>query len=710
MAVRLGKRVERQLLTLLASFALAPIAALAYLGLHDGSQSILFGSVSRFSQITAGFAIITLFSGSWLTVRMLRRRFKPLTDLEEVTRMLARGDYSQRVNIKTNDEFESLGRAFNEMTNQLEASLISSQSVADIDRLILSAADLDLVVRKVLISARMDAVEVTLILRPDPSSVRLNTYRLENRNLVEDSIGLIETTQDSLRHVDGYRSIAERLCGEQIVECLPIAAEGTISGVLAATSMRSLTASESKRLTDLADRLSVAVTNIKRSESLYQQAHFDALTGLINRHAFEDRLRESISRSWRGEQGAILFIDLDRFKKVNDTEGHKAGDRLLVLISDRLRETLREVDSIARLGGDEFGVIVPGCDDEKSVSKLCERIIAAIAKPIVVDRMEHHVGASIGVALFPHDGQSVEDLVMKADSAMYRAKESGGAKFAFFDDSLNEANRHRVFVESRLRQAIKHGELEVHFQPKLKLEGRSVTSGEALMRWTDSKLGEVSPVTFVPIAEETNLIHEFMSILVERTADLYAAADRQGVHIDHIALNTSSKQLMSEGFALSLLSMLDRRCLPHANIEIEVTESVFARDTQSVVRELEILRTAGMKIALDDFGTGFSSLNMLRELPLDVVKIDRSFITELETSDQARILVQHLISIAATLGKQVVAEGVETEVQLKHLVNAKCDYVQGYLIAKAKPQDEFIVMLSNWQATAASDQRKLVQR
>lgn len=707
MAVRLGKRVERQLLTLLASFALAPIAALAYLGLHDGSQSILFGSVSRFSQITAGFAIITLFSGSWLTVRMLRRRFKPLTDLEEVTRMLARGDYSQRVNIKTNDEFESLGRAFNEMTNQLEASLISSQSVADIDRLILSAADLDLVVRKVLISARMDAVEVTLILRPDPSSVRLNTYRLENRNLVEDSIGLIETTQDSLRHVDGYRSIAERLCGEQIVECLPIAAEGTISGVLAATSMRSLTASESKRLTDLADRLSVAVTNIKRSESLYQQAHFDALTGLINRHAFEDRLRESISRSWRGEQGAILFIDLDRFKKVNDTEGHKAGDRLLVLISDRLRETLREVDSIARLGGDEFGVIVPGCDDEKSVSKLCERIIAAIAKPIVVDRMEHHVGASIGVALFPHDGQSVEDLVMKADSAMYRAKESGGAKFAFFDDSLNEANRHRVFVESRLRQAIKHGELEVHFQPKLKLEGRSVTSGEALMRWTDSKLGEVSPVTFVPIAEETNLIHEFMSILVERTADLYAAADRQGVHIDHIALNTSSKQLMSEGFALSLLSMLDRRCLPHANIEIEVTESVFARDTQSVVRELEILRTAGMKIALDDFGTGFSSLNMLRELPLDVVKIDRSFITELETSDQARILVQHLISIAATLGKQVVAEGVETEVQLKHLVNAKCDYVQGYLIAKAKPQDEFIVMLSNWQATAASDQRKL---
>jgi diguanylate cyclase (GGDEF)-like protein len=710
MAVRLGKRVERQLLTLLVSFALVPLAAFAYLGLHDASRPMLFGSVAQFAQIIAAFSFVLLAAIGYLIVRMLRRRFKPLTDLENITRRLARGDYSKRVNVNPADEFASLGRAFNDMTNQLEESLISSQAVADIDRLILSAADLDLVVRKVLSSARMNAVEITLILRPDPSSLRLATYRLDGRNLVEDSIGLIEITDDSLRQVDGYRSIAKRICGENMLDCLPVEAEGTIAGVLAASSMRSLTGSESKRLTDLADRLSVAVTNIKRSDSLYQQAHFDALTGLINRHAFEDRLRENISRSWRGEQGAILFIDLDGFKKVNDTEGHKAGDRLLELIGERLRETLREVDSIARLGGDEFGIIVPGCDNEKSVAHLCERIITAVAKPMVVDRMEHAVGASIGVALFPHDGQSVEELVMKADSAMYRAKESGGANFAFFDDTLNEANRHRVLIESRLRGAIKRNELELHFQPKLKLDGRTVTSGEALLRWTDAKLGQVSPATFVPIAEETNLIHEFMSILVDRTADLFFTADRKGVHIEHIAINTSPKQLMTEGFALSLLSMLDRRSLPHANIELEVTESVFARDTQLVVRELEILRTAGMKIALDDFGTGFSSLNMLRELPLDVVKIDRSFITELETSDQARALVRHLISIAATLGKQVVAEGVETEVQLQHLVDAQCDYVQGFLIAKAKTEADFIDMLSNWQATESAHQLKLVDR
>ncbi|MEM8768517.1 MAG: EAL domain-containing protein, partial [Pseudomonadota bacterium] len=463
-----------------------------------------------------------------------------------------------------------------------------------------------------------------------------------------------------------------------------------------------------KQLTDLADRLSVAITNIQRSEILFQKAHFDELTGLINRHAFQEKLREHISRSWRGEQGAVLFIDLDGFKKVNDTEGHKAGDRLLVIIADRLRECLREVDTIARMGGDEFAVIVPGCDDEKSISHLCERIIGSAIQPVVVDRMEHNIGASIGVAVFPDDGQKVDELIMKADSAMYRAKEAGRSRFAFFDDTLNEASKHRVLVESRLRGALSRGELQLHFQPKLRLADRSVTSAEALIRWSDDLLGDVPPDQFVPIAEETNLIHDFTAVQVNKTADLIAAADSVGVRLDHVAINASAKQLMTEGFAMSLLSMLDARMLPHNKIEIEVTESVFAHDKDMVVQELQILQAAGIKIALDDFGTGFSSLNMLRELPLDVVKIDRSFITEIESSDQARILAQHLISIATTLGKEVIAEGVETEVQLKHLEEANCHYVQGYLVSQAKTTEDFLHLLANWQNEETRPKLKLV--
>ena len=701
MAGRIGRRIENQMVSLAGIVALVPLIGIAYFLFQDHDGVLLRLHPVSVAAGLAASILFTFFAVRLALVWVLRRRLKLLDDMEDVTRRLGRGEYAERIDAEAANEFASLGHAFNEMAEQLETSFQTSQAVADIDRLILSSAGLEPVIRRVLASAKIDTGEISLILRPLASSVRLATYRLQRRQLVEDSVGLAEVSEDSLKDIDGYYSIAERLGSERIRECLPIASDGVIAGVLVASGPRVLSAAESKRLTDLSERLSVALTSMAHSDSLYEQAHFDSLTGLINRHAFEDKLQESVSRSWRGEHGAVLFIDLDGFKKVNDTEGHKAGDRLLVSIGDRLRDCLREVDTIARLGGDEFAVIVPGCGDEKSVSKLCERIVSAIVKPIVVERMEHAVGASIGVALFPDDGQNVEELVMKADSAMYRAKESGGAKFAFFDDSLNEANHHRVLVESRLRKALQRESLELHFQPKLRLTDRSVDSAEALMRWNDAALGAVEPATFVPIAEETNLIHAFTEVLISKTADLMLEADRIGVRLDHVAINVSAKQLMTEGFALTLLSTLDRRNLPHHNIEIEVTESVFVKDTRLVVHELEILRSAGVLIALDDFGTGYSSLNMLRELPLDVVKIDRSFITELEASDQARILVQHIISIADALGKTVVAEGVETEVQLQHLVDANCHYAQGFLISKAKSQPEFLRLVADWQKVHA---------
>ena len=698
---RPGWRLARSLITTISVFALIPIGALIYLGSgHFGASDTSTGTntILLLARISAVVSVVALIVTTMLVRDQIRRSLKPLRAFENAIKRLSRGEYAHRLKVDPGNEFSRLFQRFNLMTNQLESSVRSSQSVADIDRLILSSADLETVLLKVLLTARMSTVEIDLVLRLDMNTTSLSKYHLNKRSLHEEPIHQLNISEDTLKDVAGYHEIAQRVCGDDIKACLPIAAESTITGVLVARARRPLEASESKQLTDLADRLSVAFTNIKRSETLYQKAHFDDLTGLINRHAFEDKLREQISRSWRGEQGALLFIDLDGFKKVNDTEGHKAGDRLLIEISGRLKISLREVDTIARLGGDEFAVIVPGCESEKSVSQLCERLIASMIKPIVVDRMEHTVGASIGVAMFPDDGQTVEELVMKADSAMYRAKETGRARFEFFDDTLNEANRHRVMVESRLRGALKRGELNLHFQPKLRLEDHRIDSAEALLRWTDDELGVVSPDIFVPIAEETNLVHDFTAVQVEHTANLFAAADAAGVKLEHIALNASTKQLMTDGYAMTLLSQLDRRGLPHRCIEIEVTESVFAEDTRTAIRELEILQSAGIRVALDDFGTGFSSLNMLRELPLDVVKIDRSFVTELETSDQARILVQHLISIATTLGKEVVAEGVETEIQLQHLREANCHYVQGYLVAKAKPIEEFLQMVGDWQS------------
>jgi len=698
MSIQIRKRVERQLLTL-GSFGLITFAALLFAVLGDGVLPELFEPKFSTSRIATIGLSVALFLVLIASLHLLQSKQKTLIQFEEATRRLTSGDYSRRIDLDLRSEFRTLASAFNDLTDQLEESLLTSHSLADIDSLILSGATLEVIIRRVLSAAQMDALEVTLLLRPDMSAVQVIMYSLSGKSLKENVVSLLDMSSDALRDVDGFRSLHRRVSSDEVLDCYPVTCDESIAGVLVATGHRNLNASESKRLTDLVDRLSVAITNIRRSESLYQQAHFDALTGLINRRAFEDRLKESLSRSWRGENGVLLFIDLDGFKKVNDTEGHEAGDRLLIMISERLREAIRPEDIIARLGGDEFAIIAPGCGEDKSVSHLCDRIITAVTQPIVVDRIEHSVGASIGVVLYPNDSTNFDELVMKADSAMYRAKEMGGSRFAFFDDSLNEMNKQRVLIESRLRNAIRDSVLEVHFQPKLHLKDWSINNVEALLRWQDEKLGNVEPTTFVEIAEETGLIHEVMPILVDRTADLIASAEGAGVDIGTVALNASPKQLMTEGFALATLSLLDRWSLAHEKIEIEVTETVFARDTEQVVNELEILRTAGMKIALDDFGTGYSSLNMLRELSLDVVKIDRAFITELETSAQARAMVQHLIRIAGTLGLEVVAEGVETDVQLQHLLESDCDYIQGWLISRAIPKDELLDLLLNRQGS-----------
>jgi diguanylate cyclase (GGDEF)-like protein len=698
MPASLGKKTRRQVL-LLSALVVLTFAGLFY-GSVNGGWQLVDSLGSRTMLTTLGFACILLCIAITAIV-LLHRKQNLLDRFEEAARDVVKQDYASRIDIAQHHEFRALGRILNDLVDQLDDSLDTRRSLAEIDSLILSGADITAIIRRSLIAASLDAVETRLLLRQDPRSTELLMHKLDGVKVITKPVAELNITEEALADPDYYRELASRECGE-VLDCYPISCEEQLAGALFAAGHRSLTASESKRLDDLVDRLSVAMTNIKRSDTLYQQAHFDALTGLINRRAFEERLKESLARSHRNERGALLFIDLDGFKKVNDTEGHEAGDQLLIRVGERLRGVMRPEDTIARLGGDEFAIIATGCGDDASIETLCERVITSVTGPVVVDRMEHSIGTSIGVARYPADGQSLEEIVMKADSAMYKAKQQGGSRFAFFDDSLKEANNHRILVETRLRNAIKEQRLELHFQPKLNLKTWTVDCAEALLRWRDDDLGDVSPNEFIPIAEDTGLIHDIMPIIVEQTTNLLARAEEQGVLIDSIAINASPKQIMTEGFALSILSLLDLRNTPHEKVEVEVTESVFAQDMSQVLTELHILRMAGIRVALDDFGTGYSSLNMLRELPLDVVKIDRAFITELESSDQARSMLKHLIDIASVLGLKVVAEGVETDTQLQYLHDNECDYVQGWLISKALSNVDFLDTMREWQSPQPS--------
>ncbi len=652
----------------------------------------LLKDIALLSTLACAVGLLAL---SWLSLWLFYREQRSLARFEQAAQKLVKRDRSVPFEADEYEEFPGLVSVVNELIGQLDQSTEAQRSLSEIDSLILSGADMTAIIRRCLIAAKVDGLETRLLMRPDMDSQQLMMHRLDGLKVITEVVPVLDKSPDALNNLDHYWQVAATRT-DNVLECYPIACDEQLAGVLFAAGLRNMGAMETKRLTDLVDRLSVAVTNITHAETLYQQAHFDPLTGLLNRRAFEDRLKESLARSRRDETGVLLFIDLDGFKKVNDTEGHEAGDKVLVKVAERLRAAMRPEDIIARLGGDEFAIIAPGSADENSITAICERIVASVAGPVVVDRMEHTIGTSIGVARYPDDGYELDEVVMKADSAMYRAKENGGSRFDFFDDSLKEANDHRILVENRLRSAIKQHDLALYFQPKLNLEKWTLTSSEALLRWSDEQLGDVNPGEFIGVAEDTGLIHNIMPLIVDGTTNVLKQAEDKGINIESIAINASPKQIMTEGFALSILSMLDMRGVPHEKIEVEVTESVLAQDMAQVLSELHILRMAGIKVALDDFGTGYSSLNMLRELPLDTVKIDRAFITELETSDEARRMLKHLIDIAKVLGLQVVAEGVETDVQLQYLIEHRCDIAQGFLISQALTEPDYLHMIAEW--------------
>jgi diguanylate cyclase (GGDEF)-like protein len=658
---------------------------------HQEATAAL-GSVSLVGKILPLLIGVICLLITFVAIHTMRVRFRPLATLEAATHKVERGDYSLRINIQSGDEFESLGHAFNRMLERLQRSFLTLKSLADIDRMILSATKAEDIVLSVLKVANDGEATVSLLVwrsQPQPAYVH---YEMVDGRMRARALADIQRHQGGLADIDELLGTLRDEAHLEFDHWLPLVMEKELGGLLLMqTGAKAVSADLLKMMSDLGDRLAVAFTNIERASTLYKQANFDPLTGLINRYAFEDALRHAVLQAERDEtRGAVLFIDLDRFKHVNDTEGHKAGDRLLVQVAKRLTRCVRANDTLARLGGDEFAVVVHRFDQDAELIGMCERLVAAIGRPMVVDRIEHSVTASIGVALFPAPGHAIEQLLMRADTAMYRAKANGGSSFAFFDQALNDTTRERVLIESRLRRALRNGELDVHFQPKLHLSSWRVRSAEALLRWNDEELGSVSPAQFVPIAEETGLVRDFSELVARRAAAALHELAKQGIEFDHISINASGKELLAEGYARRLMDTIETTGLQLSQFEFEVTESVFIGDSAQVRSELAQLKLAGASIALDDFGTGYSSLNMLRSLPLDTLKIDRSFVVALSQSEEARSLARHIIEIARILNKAVVAEGPETDEEVALLASFGCDYVQGFAIARPMPLTELI--------------------
>ncbi|MBX9848086.1 MAG: EAL domain-containing protein, partial [Rhodocyclaceae bacterium] len=392
-----------------------------------------------------------------------------------------------------------------------------------------------------------------------------------------------------------------------------------------------------------------------------------------------------------GYFAAVVFIDLDNFKFINDSLGHQAGDRLLVEIARRLKACLRETDTVARYGGDEFVLVLNNYYESAAIARLLDRVLAEIAQPIDVGNdgnvQELLVTCSIGVSLYPSDGETAATLVKSADAAMYLAKEQGKSNFQFFTRKLGTQATERVILESRLRRAIARNEIRVAYQPKVDCDGRLV-GFEALVRWLSADLGLVPPDKFIPIAEETGLI-ESISEFVLRTALTQARQWKEQNYTGiHMAVNLSARLFDNSRVHEMVERILLETGLPGEYVELELTESTVMRDVDRFVTELHKLRSLGVSIAIDDFGTGYSSLAYLQRMPIDTLKVDKAFIRELSQRPSHVSIAAAIVSLAHSLGLKVVAEGVETESQYAHLIKLGCNEFQGYLFSKPQLADE----------------------
>jgi diguanylate cyclase (GGDEF)-like protein len=425
---------------------------------------------------------------------------------------------------------------------------------------------------------------------------------------------------------------------------------------------------------------------------LVHQATHDALTGLPNRAAIEDRLARLFEMSLSTKSVALLFLDLDRFKLVNDTLGHSVGDDLLVAVSQRLTHNIRGGDLVGRVGGDGFVILVDGIRDSDEATEIAERTRLGFSTPFRVRNMDIPMSASVGVAYRSavDIDLNVEEVLRDADTAMYQAKGSGGDAVAVFDASMRERVARRLELEHELRRAVERRELEVHFQPIVQIPSARVTGFEALLRWNHPHLGAISPDVFIPVAEDTGLIVDIGAWVIDESCKHLAELRRLIPATENIsvAVNVSARQLRDASLLDQVARALLRHSLPASCLVLELTESLVMEDVRVFTSVLSALRDCGVRIAIDDFGTGYSSLAYLRQLPVDKVKIDRSFITDLSDGGAGTSLVAAVVTIARSLGLSTVAEGVETDAQVALLHQLGCDEAQGFRYAEARPASE----------------------
>ena len=675
-----GERSWSVVATELESDALAPIVAL---------ESMLFA-------ITG----VAFLLAAVVSLTQVLRIVRPLNAARDATRRVADKDFSARINLERNHDLGELAHSFNTMAARLGGEFTALMTLADIDQAILSRLDLDRVIETVVMRMRevvpADYVSVAIVDRNAPAMVRIYTcdqaqgaLELERCAFSRGDTEVLLAYPDGLwldraQAVTPYLGPVVKL-GAASLLVLPIVWQRDVVGtvVLGFAKAVMLTDDERGRARNLGDRVGVAFATAAKDEQLYFQANYDPLTALPNRLFFMDQLGRRLAQAQREpRQFALLVIDLDHFKLINDTLGHEAGDDVLRQAAERLRQCVRETDTAARLGGDEFAIVLPHVKSARDPESVAQHIIETMAVPFRAAGTEQFLNASIGIALHPADGMTPEELLRNADTAMYRAKESGRGRYIYFEERMNIAALERVSLERQLRVAIERSEFSLWYQPQLDVRTGRISAAEAFLRWDCPGRETRTPADFLQLAEETGLIEPIGEWVLREACRQFRAWQTEGLALPRVAINVSLRQFRHAGFVERLQAILQTTGMAPEALELEITEALLHESNSGSAALIAPLDAMGVQFALDDFGIGYSSLASIKRFPLSTVKIHQSFVSDLGLGDDSGSVAAAIIAGAHAFGKRVVAEGVETNQHAQALARLGCDHLQGHFCSR----------------------------
>jgi diguanylate cyclase (GGDEF)-like protein len=665
-------------------------------------KSTLLTSIKSFSNQLIPALLLTILLVSLISINQITRLLIPLEKLSYLTKRISKRKFNEDVKFESGDEFQQLGESFNKMSFELSRQFTVMTAMSHLDRAILANMSKKTVVEAIFENLEdyleYDHASVILLDHNNDPNSNLYTYSKTEKRIISNNL-LNVTNEDIdtlLGHTDSYVRTQDHNKLKMIdwlkdihsnyITTIAVKEKSKTSAliIIGHQFLPQLDREGMEQLDNYTDRVRVALNAIEREEKLIQQANYDDLTGLPNRQLLIDTFNQLSSKQNTSQKTAILFIDLDKFKIINDTQGHAIGDKLLKEASSRIQSCVNTDAFLARYGGDEFVILLPIENDTSNITNICNEIINQISKLFSIDNYEQYIGASIGVSLYPKDGNNWNDVLQKADIAMYKAKEKGRNTALYFSDSMQEEISEKASLEADLFHALEKQEIYMVYQPQMDIATGEIVGAETLMRWKHGSKGNIRPDKFISYAEDNGYVIPLGIWALRNVLQQCSDWQLENQSLPKISINISPRQLRHTSFINEVEAIISDFDMHSTNIEFEITESLFLNNDVNILDKLHHLNKLGISISIDDFGKGYSSLSYLKHLPVQTLKIDKLFIDDIHKDDQSLAIVKAIIVMAKSLNKTVIAEGIEKVEQLNVLKEIGCDIAQGYLISKPK--------------------------